>query len=384
MSENNLQYNIDVQAQGALDAINQVKSEAGQLGAGIASGFDQGTSAVKNHDSVMQTLKETYIDHRSEIRMQNFAYNEMQHAVGGVALGMMALEGATGNASKEVKSMLEPMKEGLMTFQGLNFALSAVPYGGFIAGAIAAGVAISQMGDNTKMTKEEVDEFTKSLKGATVTELEVAKTSYQKQAQDYKQMADDIMKTAIEVTDKQGTMHKVLTLENQKKYEEDIKLSNQAAENAKLTDKAISDSAMTRFELVRQSEKDDLAAITDKYAKERAEAKKAYDEELTNIQHAKASNEEKYQAELTAKKNVNAQLKSIDQSEADDKQRILDQESAKEKAHQAIIVGLQKETMSALSDADKTRVESTEQNASKRLQIEKDSNIKKLEDEKKL
>jgi hypothetical protein len=162
--QNNINYTVTLEGEGALTTLQSIKSEAANTGTGIKTGFNEGSDALTKHTGLMDKMKGVYQEHRGEMRMQNFMFREMQNAVGGVALGVMLLEGGIGGSNKEMKKMLEPVKDGLVAFQALSVTLSAFgPAGQVTAGVVAGGIAI---GGVIKSLNEVTNDYTESNKKA--------------------------------------------------------------------------------------------------------------------------------------------------------------------------------------------------------------------------
>lgn len=146
-----------------IDGSLEVQKTVTGTGTAMAEGYNLGSKAAAQHIGILEKAKQAIRGHRQEQRMQNFAFNEINKTVGALAVAMMALDGVSGD-NKGMKKNVDAVKQGLFTFQGLSFAMSAVPYGQFIAGAIGAGVAVLQLArgsvevvDTLKLQKEALD-----------------------------------------------------------------------------------------------------------------------------------------------------------------------------------------------------------------------------------
>jgi len=157
-----VQVTADVsQAQAAL---NDIQDSFNQTGQAIKNSMNDGTSAIKENQNVIKehipliqneeksvsSLREAYLKHRTEIREQNFVYRELNNAIGAVALATTALDGGILGNSESMKKTTTSVKDGLVAFQGLSFALSAVPFGSLIAATVAAGIAIFELSKKTE------------------------------------------------------------------------------------------------------------------------------------------------------------------------------------------------------------------------------------------
>jgi hypothetical protein len=115
---------------------------------------DNETNSMKQQGNWLDKLKTIRKEEKQEQRLQNFVLNQGRELYGAAALALTAFGLASEGASSKQKQASNSINEGFLAFQGLSFALSAVPFGGFVAGAVGAIIAIRGLSDNTKDMKD--------------------------------------------------------------------------------------------------------------------------------------------------------------------------------------------------------------------------------------
>ena len=140
--------NVNIQLQ-------KIGKSGKQVGTDVAEGFNQATPTIANNTKEITKSKSAYLEHRSVIREQNFYFRELSHAMGAVALATTFLDNGLGGQGETMKKTTNAVKEGLVAYQGLSFALMAVPGGQIIASVVGIGIALKEFANfSTKATQE--------------------------------------------------------------------------------------------------------------------------------------------------------------------------------------------------------------------------------------
>lgn len=131
----------------------------------ISKAIKGSSGAFDEHGKSVQNLTQWIRDQRTEQRQQNFLFRESQQAIGAVALGLSLFSTAADNSNESVKVLSGALSQGFLTFQGLSFALTAVPYGNVAAGIAGIATAVLKLGqDAGKASEEGIKKFSDSLK----------------------------------------------------------------------------------------------------------------------------------------------------------------------------------------------------------------------------
>ena len=191
---------LDIQTKGA-DAVKALQTEVKLLREEIArlsaesgkasSARNTETESTKKQAKEVSTLARIRREEKLEGREQLFVMNTAREVYGAAALALTTFGLASANGTAAQKKQSEAVNSGFLAFQGLDFAMRAVPYGAFIAGAFGAIVAIKGMVTVTEEEKKKMQELALS-----VTDLQyklglINTEEYKKSLQDNTKLAKD-------------------------------------------------------------------------------------------------------------------------------------------------------------------------------------------------
>lgn len=157
---------IDIRTNGADKAaqeINNVAKAENNLANETVQASSKIVNAKKEEAGWINKIAELRKEDKKDARLQNFVAKQSAEmfGVGAMALSMFGM--ASEGASASQKKLSGALSEGFMAFQGLEFAMTAIPYGGFIAGAIGAGIALNGLFTVTEEEKNKLKELENQL-----------------------------------------------------------------------------------------------------------------------------------------------------------------------------------------------------------------------------
>jgi hypothetical protein len=124
---------------------------------------------TERHGKELNKLTQFYREQRSEHRLHSFLFRESRDAIGAAALALSGFSMSMGKGSEEMKRFSTSMQEGFITFQGVEFALSALGAGpwamviGGLAGITAAFTSFNA--EANKAADEGVKKFLDQMAG---------------------------------------------------------------------------------------------------------------------------------------------------------------------------------------------------------------------------
>lgn len=176
-------------------------------------------------------------EQRAEQRQQNFLISRGREVLGAASLAMTVF-GMTSQG--EMKKVTNAATQGLVAFQGVEFALSALgagPWGMVIAGGAGIATMMAQLSDNTEEAKKQIEEFQKAFsrgfRGADQKEVErmiKSTTIALNELRSEKKQIESSPEEKLVRQNKEGDTYETLTL-SKKQKEEIERLTNAILKN---------------------------------------------------------------------------------------------------------------------------------------------------------
>ncbi len=370
---------------GASNALKDAKSATTELDNAEKSHHN----SMKNESGLIDVLNQKRREDVREKRALKFVLNETAEAAAIVSIALSQMGAVTGDSGKQIQKLTSAAQEGLGAFSGLSFALSAMPGGQIIAVLAGIALAISKIAEETGMTKEQIESFKNSFRGATTQQLEDNK----KELQDFKKNSE----IKAETWKKENQFERIVrdettnaitkTYEWKSKtaeafYSTLVKDAKNAGERVEQLDKDIDSKKLTSFEVQQIRNKALINAIGDRYKREEQDARAEAILQKQNVENSKALENEKKDTITAINSELNAKINDINkrkQKEIDDHNKEI---VSKENQLSTKIEQIHRDRDIAFIMSLKNGVLATASSVKDKLQIEHDFAVALLEIEK--